>query len=220
MTKQNRMNIETLLNLFMIDKGKLNVFLVHKLDEPYKNYWMLPNKELKLDEDSLTCITNITDDLFAYSDMYLKEIAIFSNPTRIEDSRVVGISYLGLVDPVTANLKFNLNKKIEGKWFSIDNLPKMAYDHNLILKNASSDLKDEIIDPRILKVLYPSDFTLAELQRTLEKLLGISIDRRNFRKKLINKNWIKQTGNVSEGKTGRPGKLYYFNDEFKSEKLF
>ena len=81
-------------------------------------------------------------------------------------------------------------------------------------------LKKRIIDSNILKILFPSDFTLPELQNVYEHILGIKLDRRNFRKKLINLGYVTDTGDVNEGYMGRPAKLYRFNEEIESRNLF
>ena len=77
-----------------------------------------------------------------------------------------------------------------------------------------------IINSNILKILFPSDFALPELQKIYESVLNIKIDRRNFRKKLINLGYIIPTGELNEGYTGRPAKLYRFNEEKEERNLF
>ena len=71
-----------------------------------------------------------------------------------------------------------------------------------------------------MRILFPSDFTLPELQKVYEQILNIKIDRRNFRKKLINLEYVVYTGDVNEGYMGRPAKLYRFNEELKERDIF
>ena len=77
-----------------------------------------------------------------------------------------------------------------------------------------------MINSNILKILFRSDFTLPELQRGYEQVLNTEIDRRNFRKKLVNLGYVIDTGDVNEGYMGRPAKLYRFNDELEERNLF
>ena len=81
-------------------------------------------------------------------------------------------------------------------------------------------LKKRIIDSNILKILFPSDFTIPELQKVYEQLLDIQIDRRNFRKRILNSGYIVSTGDVNEGNMGRPAKLYRFNDNKEEGNIF
>ena len=72
----------------------------------------------------------------------------------------------------------------------------------------------------ILKILFPSDFTLPELQRLYEQILGKKLDRRNFRKKFINLGLIEDTGDKNEGAAGRPAKLYRLKEQIEERNLF
>ena len=96
----------------------------------------------------------------------------------------------------------------------------MAYDHKEILENAIEKLKTKLTNTNVLKNLFPSDFTLPELQNVYEKIMNIKLDRRNFRKKFINLGLIEDTGYKNEGGSGRPAKLYKFKENIKEIDLF
>ena len=78
----------------------------------------------------------------------------------------------------------------------------------------------KIVNTNILKSLFPSDFTLPELQNVYESILNRTLDRRNFRKKFINLGLIEDTGYKNEGYNGRPAKLYRFKENIKERDLF
>lgn len=202
--------IETLVSIFTVDDSELKVLLLRKKTEPYKGYWILPGEFVRNDESLEDCITDAILDKVGLSSMYLEQANSFSNLDRNPEGRVIAFSFLGLIDSVTVKLKRVEVEDYETDWFSIDSIPKMGYDHDIILNKAIELLKGKLSDYSFLKYLFPSDFTLPELQNVYEQLTRIKIDRRNFRKKILNSELIESTGDKNEGYTGRPANLYRF----------
>lgn len=209
MDKVNTVLIEIVLNIFKVEQGKLKVLLFKN-----KEGWELPNKILEEKETLDECSKNILKEFLGYSNLFSKQLSVFSSLKEYNKNRVVGVSYLCLTDSLTEKLKFKIDKSLEYKWFFIDDIPLIDEEKEM-LTNTSDILKKEVENPNILINLYPNDFTLPELQKMLENLLDIKLDRRNFRKKLLVNNWIKETGKNSEPGNGRPGKLYTFNKNIK-----
>lgn len=210
----DRVLVETVLNIFKVEQGNLKVLLFKD-----KEIWKLPSKLLEEKESLDDSCKSILDKFIGYSDLYLKQLTISNKLIEHNKNRVVRISYLCLIDPITVKLKFNIDESLEYNWFNIDDILLIDNDKE-ILNNTLDILKKEVENPNILMKLYPNDFTLPELQKMLEKLLGINLDRRNFRKKLLVKDWIKETGKNSEPGNGRPGKLYTFNGNIKEESFY
>ena len=96
----------------------------------------------------------------------------------------------------------------------------MAYDHADILHENIEFLRKKIVSSNVLKSLFPSDFTLPELQHAYEQILNKKFDRRNFRKKFINLGLIEDTGDKNVGGNGRPAKLYSFKEVIEERNLF
>ena len=220
MINDNKMYVESLVSLYMVEESVVKVLLVHKDDEPYKGYWMLPKDVMTKDENVQDTVLRILNDNIGFSDIYLSQVNVETNIDRVVDNRVVAISYLALTDPVTVSLKFKYNEETEYKWFEINNLPKLAYDHAEVVTKSIEKLRSDITTPNVLKALYPSDFTLPELQKAFENILGVTLDRRNFRKRLLNMNWIVDSGHMSERRFGRPSKVYYFSEDMKEKGFF
>lgn len=220
MINENKIYIESLVSLFMVEDSIVKVLLMHKEDEPYKGYWMLPKEILTNEECIKDLVIRVLNNNFDFSDIYLSEVGSVSKLDRYVDNRVVGIYYLGVTDPVTVSLKFKYKEGIEYQWFPISNLPKLAYDHAQIVESSIKRLQETSTDSKVLKSIYPSDFTLPELQKMFENLLNITLDRRNFRKRLLNMDWIEDTGQNSEKRYGRPSKLYYFKENMKEKSFF
>ena len=212
--------IETLIGIFTVDKGKIKILLMRKKTEPYKGYWVLPGSLLSNKETLEDNITDVVCDKLGLPTLYIEQCYTFSNLKRDPDNRIVATTFIGLIDNITLVLKREEKDDIELSWFDINSIPKTGYDHDKIITKLIEYFRKRIIDSNILKLLFPSDFTLPELQKVYEQILNIKIDRRNFRKKLVNLGYVIDTNDVTEGCMGRPAKLYRFNEEVKERNLF
>ena len=203
--------IEVLVNLFTISKGKLNVLLFRKEEDPFKGYWMLPSNLLMVSETIEECARYTIDEMAGLNDIYLKQCNVFSKIDRLPNDRIVANSLIGLIDNQTLMLK-KVKRNYESAWFPINEVPKMVYDHGDILKDTIGYLRKELTNVELLKKLFPSDFTMPELQAVFEEILGKELDRRNFRKKILNLDILEDTGDKNNIKNGRPAKLYRFKE--------
>ena len=212
--------LETLISIFTVENGNIKVLLMKKKTDPYRGYWILPINILKTTETIEDNIYSIIKHRLGYPEMYLEQGHIFSNLDRDQDERIIGISYLALIDSKTLEIKKEDRPDLELKWFNIGDIPKMGYDHEVIVKDSIKLLSKKLLNSRVLKHLFPSDFTLPEIQKVYEQILGRELDRRNFRKKFINLGLVTDTGDKNTGGNGRPGKLYRFNDDLRERDLF
>jgi 8-oxo-dGTP diphosphatase len=212
--------IETLIGVFTIEKGKIKILLAHKKTEPYKGYWVLPGSMVLNNESLEDNVASVVVDKLGIPNLYVEQCYTFSDVDRNSDNRVIAVSYIGLINNITLKLKQVIKDDISLEWFDINSIPKTAYDHYKIIDKLILTFKSKIINSNILKILFPSDFTLPELQKIYEQVLDTKLDRRNFRKKLMNLGYIEDTKDVNEGCAGRPAKLYRFKDEIKEENLF
>ena len=212
--------LETLVSIFTVDKGSLKVLLMKKKTNPYHGYWILPSNIMTNKETLEDNIYSTINGRLGYPEMYLEQGHIFSNLDRDPDERIVGVSYLALIDSKTLEIKKEDRPDLELQWFNIDDIPKMGYDHEIIVKDSIKLLSKKLLNSKVLKNLFPSDFTLPEIQKVYEQLLGRELDRRNFRKKFINLGLVTDTGDKNIGGNGRPGKLYRFNEDLRERDLF
>jgi len=212
--------IESLISVFTIEQGIIKILLVKNKVEPYKGYWMLPGNILKANETLENNVTDVVYDKLGFTDLFVEQSRTFSDVNRIHEKRVIAVNYIGLVDFVTANVKRNVVEDVESQWFDINDVPKLIYDHENIINNSIKQLKNKLVNSLTLKDMYPSDFTLPEIAKLYESLLGTSIDRRNLRKKFLQFSMIEETGDYSTGINGRPAKLYRFKQEIKDFNIF
>ena len=211
---------ETLISIFSVFDGELKVLLLRKKTEPYKGYWILPGNLLRCDETIENNITDAVYDLTGLTNVYIEQTYSFSALDRNPDYRLIAISHIGLVDSTTVEIKREERENVESEWFKITDLPKLAFDHEMILNKNIKYLYSKIINSNILKILFPSDFTLPELQKVYEQVLDKPLDRINFRKKFIALDLVEDTLEKNTGFNGRPAKLYRFKDDIKERNLF
>ena len=219
-TKEYINYLESLITIFTVDKGVVKVLLIRKQTDPYKGYWCLPGNGLKNNE---TLENNITDALLDQTgllNVYIEQCYTFSSLNRNSEERVIATSFMGIVDSISAVIKREDRPGIISEWFPINDIPKMAYDHESVIKKNIEFLKKKIVSINTLKAFFPSDFTLPEIQKVYEQILGKTFDRRNFRKKFVGLNLIEDTNEKNIGFNGRPAKLYKFKDNIKQMDLF
>lgn len=212
--------IEPLINIFTVEQGQIKVLLFRKKMDPYKGYWVLPGDIAKNNVTLEDTISDVVYDVVGLKSLYIEQCHTFSKCDRGNDEYVVAVSYIGLIDSKSAEIHREERPDYESAWFRIDELPKLAYEHEIIIQNAVEVLKKKIVNTNALKILFPSDFSLPELQMVYEQLLGKSFDRRNFRKKFVNLGLVLPTGDKSEGGNGRPATLYCFQDDIEDIDLF
>ena len=202
--------IEVLVNLFTFDNGEIKLLLFKKQDDPFKGYWMLPSN-LMLNKETLEECANATlKDKIGLTDIYKETCDVFSNVDRIPDTRIVGISILSIMDTVKVIKDLNITE--EHEWFNINSIPKTIYDNGLIIEKTVEKLKKDLLNTKLLKIFFPSDFTMPELQKLFEQILNKKLDRRNFRKKILKLDIIEDTNEKNVSMSGRPAKLYTFKD--------
>ena len=140
-------------------------------------------------------------------------VGVFDKLDRSNLARMIGISFLGVIDINKVNIQKTTLKTSNAEYFPIDSIPTLAYDHNEVIEKSLEILKNKIVKSDILKELFPKEFTLPELQKVYEVLLNKNIDRRNFRKKMLSLNIIEDTNKTKIFEGRKPAKLYKFKDK-------
>ena len=134
--------------------------------------------------------------------------------------RMIAIGYIGVIDCNRVNILKETTKTSNADWFRIDKIPSLAYDHEEILASAIDFLKQKITESNILSSLFPNNFTMPELQKVYEAILGKEFDRRNFRKKILSLNIVEDTNLTMKFEGRKPAKLYKFKDNIENKSVF
>ena len=211
--KYAHQGIHVIASIFTIDKGKLKILLVKRKNNPYQGHWALTGGALYNDEDLEDGLNREIYEKTGLEHIEVKLANIFGKKNRSPVMRMVAVTYIGIIDASKVEIAKSTLKTSNAEWFSIDEVPHLAYDHNEIIADAIKKLKEEILKTDLLKVFFPNGFTLPELQKVYESILEKKLDRRNFRKKILNMDMIIPTEEekIFEGK--KKAKIYIFKEK-------
>lgn len=204
--------IHVITTLFTVDKGIVKVLLVKRTNEPFNGYWALPGGAMYNNETLEDGARRELKEKTGLEDIKLELGNIFDDVNRSNLQRMIGVSFLGVINTKGIELQKETMKTSNADFFAIDKVPKLAYDHNLVIDKSLAILKEKILKSSILKDLLPEEFTLPELQKVYETLLNKELDRRNFRKKLLNDGIIRAVNKDAVFNGKKPAKLYCFKD--------
>lgn len=216
--KYKKQGVHVVSCIFTVEKGVVRVLLIKRKNEPYKDMWGLVGGALYNDEDLEDGLKREVFEKTGIEDIELKLCNVFGRVDRSPVMRMVGISYLGVLDSNRVRILKDTMKTSDADWVEIDKIPSLAYDHNEILTDALEKLKVEILRSDILKSLFPDGFTFPEIQKTYESILKRTFDRRNFRKKLLSLDLIEDTQKEVTFEGRKPAKLYRFKKNIKGNK--
>ena len=198
--------------VFGYEEGNISVLLIRRKYDPYKGQWAIPGGFVKNNEALEDSVERELYEETGIKINYLEQLYSFGKLDRDPRGRVVSIAYFGLVRPNTFKIIASTDAE-EVAWFSIDELPKLAFDHEEILKIAIERLQGKITYEPIGFELLDKKFPFSDLEKLYTTLLGRDIDRRNFRKKIIGLNVLDELDEkVSKG-SGRPANLFQFNQK-------
>lgn len=198
--------------LFTIEENELKILLVKRNEDPFKGGWALPGGFVKMDESLDDAAKRELSEESGVKNVYLEQLYTFGNPKRDPRTRVITVTYMAL----TTKSEWKLSSSgdvTEAEFFKVDSLPKLAFDHDEIVKYGLERLRNKLGYTNIVLGLLPGSFTLTELQKVYEIILKSKIDKRNFRKKILSTGLIVSSGKKLEGIAHRPAMLYSFKNK-------
>lgn len=188
---------------------KLHVLLIQTNKPELKNYWAVPGGLVGTDESLEDSVERVLQTKTGLSDIYTAQLETFGAVDRDPFGRVISVAYMALIhgdEEVVAKT----DEYDAIKWFAIDDLPRLAYDHRQIINVANERLKARLAYTNIVANILPKYFTLTDMQGIYEIILSTPMDKRNFRKKILSLGIIKKTKKVRSGGKSRPAALYMF----------
>jgi 8-oxo-dGTP diphosphatase len=198
--------------IFTISDNKLRLLLIKRGAEPYKDAWAIPGGFLELEEDLDECARRELQEETGLENIYLEQLHAFGTPDRDPRERVITVAYYAIASNVDMQ-PTAASDASDAAWFPIDQLPKLAFDHDKIIDMAHNRLKFNLDYSAIAFQFLPETFTLSEAQKVYEIIRNSRLDKRNFRKSIINSGLIKETDNMRRNGKHRPARLYRIADD-------
>lgn len=191
--------------IFGYDQKELKVLLIKSDLKEFDGLWSLLGDLVKPDEDLENAPYRVLKERTGLTDVYLEQVQTFGAVNRHPSGRVITTAYYSLID--TNHHRLQLTDH-ELHWHSVNDIKIMAFDHKKILDSCLNRLRNQVMEHPIIFNLLPEKFSLKQLQDIYQAILGLELDRRNFRKKMAIKNWLVDLQELEENVPHRPGKLY------------
>lgn len=197
--------------ILTIEDDDLKVLLVQRGTEPFAGRWALPGGFVNIDESLRRAAWRELKEETGLNAAFLEQLGAFGHPDRDPRERVITVAYYALIPAERLEIQAGSDAH-DARLFSMNELPELAFDHAKILRRAFDRVKEKIEDPVIALQLVPAEFTLTDLQRVHERILGVTLDKRNFRKKMLSLDLLEPTGGERRDGRHRPAKLYHAKD--------
>jgi 8-oxo-dGTP diphosphatase len=203
--------------VFGFDAGDLKVLLIQRALEPFKGRWALPGGFVHMTESLDAAALRELREETGLTDLFLEQLYTFGTPNRDPRGRTVSVAYFALVALEGRQLAASTDAS-NAAWFSARELPSLAFDHESIVDAATQRLRGKVRYQPIGFELLPEKFTLSQLQHLYETILERELDKRNFRKKILGMDVLKETDEIETDVAHRAARLYRF-DEARYRKL-
>jgi len=210
--KYQRPNLAVDCVVFGLDEEDLKIILIERDKEPYRGKWALPGGFVHIDESLEDAAKRELKEETGIQDVFLEQLYTFGEVDRDPRERVVAVAYYALVNLRDHTIQATTDSR-NAAWFSVEDVPKLPFDHNRIVNVAHMRLKGKVTYAPIGFELLPKKFTLTQLQRMYEKILDRSIDKRNFRKRILGMGLLKELDEFQMDVAHRAARLYQFDEK-------
>lgn len=191
---------------------QLKIMLIQRKLPPFEGQWALPGGFVRLNESLEEAARRELLEETGIENVFLEQLYSFGDVDRDPRDRVVTVAYYALVNLWEYSVRAATDAR-DARWFAISQLPPLAFDHDRIVQVALKRLKGKVRYEPIGFELLPTKFTLTQLQRLYETILGQTLDKRNFRKKILKMNLLVQLDQMQTDVAHRAARLYQFDEQ-------
>ena len=205
--------------IFGFDQNKLKILIGRRNMDPGRGEWSLYGGFVRNDESLDAAAQRTLFELTGLCNIYMSQVGAFGNIDRDPGERVVSIAYYALIN--VKDYSERLRKQHGVEWVNIEDIPQMYSDHNAMVAKARKLIQQKIKTNPVGFELLPELFTLTQLQRLYEAVNGEPLDKRNFRKRIKDMDYIEKTELIDKKTSKRGASLYRFNKKaFTEDKNF
>ena len=197
--------------VFGLADTELKVLLIERSLPPFQGCWALPGGFVELEESLEASALRELQEETGIKQVFLEQLYTFGAVDRDPRERVVSVAYYALVNlsehPVQA-----ASDARRAEWFAVATIPALAFDHDQVLAQALARLKGKVRYEPIGFELLPKKFTLTQLQNLYEMILGLALDKRNFRKRILSMDLLIALEEMQKDVSHRAARLYQFDE--------
>ena len=195
--------------VFGFEENKLKLLIGRRKMDPGRGEWSLYGGFVGQNESLTDAAKRVLFNLTGLDKIYMKQVGAFGAVERDPGERGISVAYCALIN--VQDYDNRLLEKYGVEWVDINKLPRLYSDHNLMVKKAISLLRLHLSSEPLSFNLLPELFTLTQLQKVYEGILGEEIDKRNFRKRVKMMDFIEKTDEIDKVTSRRGAALYRFN---------
>ena len=204
--------------IFGFRDAKLHVLLIKHAEGIRKGKWGLPGGWVRYDESLDHAAYRLLNDLTGVKNIYLEQLKAFGDPARYPGQRVITIAYYALVKADNYQILPGFTAS-DAHWFDVNAFPPLIYDHEEVFRYGFAQIQHKVRHQPIGFNLLPEKFTLLQLQTLYEAILGVKLDKPNFRRKILNMNLLVDTREKQQNVSHRAANLYRFDENVYKQLL-
>ena len=194
--------------IFSVISGRLHLLLVKREFEPEKGKWSLIGGFVKDNESIDEAAERVLSQLTGIRNVYIRQVGAFGEVNRDPGARVISIAYFALLKSDDVEVNTDTGK---AEWVDIDRMPELGFDHPQMIVKALSLMRERLLTEALVFNLLPEFFTLTQLQNLVESVMGRKLDKRNFRKRVIDLPGLLPTDFIDKLSSKRGARLYKYN---------
>jgi len=191
--------------------NELNILIARRPFEPLKGGWSLMGGFVNSNESADEAAARVLNEFTGIDDIFMEQVKAYGEINRDLGERVISIAYYALVNIELFDT--TLAEKYDAKWVRLSLLPELIFDHNKMVKDTINILQRKAAIKPIGFNLLGEQFTLPTLQSLYESIYQESIDKRNFRKKLMTMDILEKLEEKDKGSSKKGAYYYKFNKE-------